>query len=147
MASHQPTMIPLTVELLPDGRWRVETPFTRGWSSVARNPQELARSIQQAFTEVTIAGYARSRNAKYDLSQLTEQDPTDPTRTALAASAGMPATHRPPRVSGRPPRHDPASWSKLPDGRWQAPGGRRFRADSQVVRNVVALRQERGLPI
>jgi hypothetical protein len=138
-------MIPLTVERLSDGRFRIETPLTRGWASVVRTQAELARAIECAFVEVTIAGYARSRNAKYDLSQLTEQDAADP-RTALTAAAGTPPTHRPPRASGRPPQHDPAAWVKLPDGRWQAPGGRRFRPDAQVVRNVVALRRERGLP-
>jgi hypothetical protein len=137
-------MIPLTVEYLADGRMRIETPLTRGWSAVARNPQELARSIEAAFVEVTVAGYARSRNAKYDLSKLTEEVADDP-RTALTAAAGMPPTHRPGRV-GRPPRHNPAAWSKLPDGRWQAPGGRKYNPGSQVVRNVLALREERGLP-
>jgi hypothetical protein len=142
---HRPSMIPLTVECLPGGQLRIETPLTRGWSSVVRSPHELARAIESAFIEVTIAGYARSRNANYDLSKMTEQDPTDP-RTALTAAAGTPPTHRPVRT-GRPPRHNPAAWSKLPDGRWQAPGGRKYGADTQVVRNVLALRRERGLPI
>jgi hypothetical protein len=137
-------MIPLTVEYLPDGRLRVETPLTRGWSSVVRSPHELARAVEAAFIEVTIAGYARSRNAKYDLSLLTEQVDDDP-RTALVASAATPPTHRPPRTSGTPSRHDPARWSKLPDGYWLAPSGRRFRPDSQVVGNVIKLREERGL--
>lgn len=145
MGRHRPPMIPLTVECLPDGRLRIETPLTRGWSAVVRNPHELARSIEQAFVEVTIAGYAKSRNATYDLSRLTERVDDDP-RTALVASAGTPPTHRPVRATGRPPRHNPAAWTKLPDGRWQAPGGRRFRPDSQVVRNVLALRREQGLP-
>jgi hypothetical protein len=138
-------MIPLTVEYLPGGKVRFETPLTRGWSSVASTPHEVVRAIEAAFVEVTIAGYARTRNAKYDLSKLTEQDPADP-RTALTAAADTPATHRPVR-SGRPPRHNPAAWQKLPDGRWQAPGGRKYRPESQVVRNVLALRREQGLPI
>jgi hypothetical protein len=145
MGRHRPTMIPLTVEYLPDGRLRVETPLTRGWSSVVRSPHELARAVEAAFIEVTIAGYARSRNAKYDLSKLTEQVDGD-SRTALTAAAGTPPTHRPVRAAGRPPRHNPASWAKLPDGRWQAPGGRKYHPDSQVVRNVLRLREERGLP-
>lgn len=144
MAPHRPTMIPLTVEYLPDGRMRIETPLTRGWSSVARNPHEVVRAIQAAFVEVTVAGYARSRNAMYDLSRMTEQVDGDQ-RTSLTAAAGTPATHRPPRA-GRPPRHNPGAWAKLPDGRWQAPGGRKYRPDSRVVQNVVALRVERGLP-
>lgn len=142
---HRPTMIPLTVEYLAGGRMRVETPLTRGWSSVVRSPHELARAIEAAFVEVTIAGYARSRNAKYDLSKMTEQVDGDP-RTALTAAAGTPPTHRPVRQAGRPPRHNPASWSKLPDGRWQAPGGRKYRPESQVVRNVLRLRAAKGLP-
>lgn len=138
-------MIPLTVETLPDGRWRIETPLTRGWSSVVSTPQELTRAVHEAFVEVTIAGYARSRNAKYDLSKLTEQVDGDP-RTSLVAAAGTPPTHRPIRT-GRPPRHDPSSWSKLADGRWQAPGGRKYHPESQVVRNVLRLREDKGLPI
>lgn len=141
---HRPTMIPLTVAHLPDGRMRIETPLTRGWAAVVSTPHELARAVETAFIEVTVAGYARSRNAKYDLSRLTEQVEGDQ-RTALTAAAGTPPTHRPVR-SGRPVRHDPASWQKLPDGRWQAPGGRRYRPESQVVQNVLALRRERGLP-
>jgi hypothetical protein len=142
---HRPTMIPLTVEYLPGGAVRVETPLTRGWSSVARTPQELARSIEAAFIEVTVAGYARAHNAKYDLSALTEQVDGDQ-RTSLAAAAGTPSTHRP-AGPGRPARHDPSAWAKQPDGRWRAPSGRLFRAETQVVQNVLALRREHGLPI
>jgi hypothetical protein len=138
-------MIPLTVQELPDGTLRIETPLTRGWSSVARTPHELVRSIQAAFVEVTIAGYARVRNEQYDLSKLTAQVDGDP-RTALTASVRAAPTHRPVRTGKPPkPRHDPADWAKLDDGSWQAPGGRRFRADTQVVQNVLRLRRERGL--
>lgn len=143
---HRPTMIPLTVEYLAGGRMRVETPLTRGWSSVVRSPHELARAIEAAFVEVTIAGYARSRNEQYDLSKLTAQVDGDP-RTALSMSASAAPTHRPVRTGKPPkPRHDPADWAKLDDGRWRAPGGKRYRADTQVVRNVLRLRAEKGLP-
>jgi len=141
---HQPNIIPLTVEFLPDGRWRVETPLTRGWSSVVRTPAELGRALATARVEVTVAAYARSRNAKYDLSRMTEEVPGDP-RTALVASAAAPPTHRTPR-NPRPARHDPAAWRKMPDGRWQSPNGMNYRADAKVVQNVVKLRAERGLP-
>lgn len=140
---HRPTMIPLTVEYLPGGRVRVETPLTRGWSSVARNPQELARAVEAAFVEVTIAGYARSHREKYDLSALTEVVEGEQ-RTALTAAADTPPTHRPGR-SGTPVRHNPAAWSKLPDGRWLAPSGRKFREETQVVQNVLRLRAAEGL--
>lgn len=45
------------------------------------------------------------------------------------------------------PRHDPADWTKLPDGRWQSPTGRRYQAWTRQAFGVVTARRKLGLPI
>jgi hypothetical protein len=45
------------------------------------------------------------------------------------------------------PRHDPADWKKLPDGRWLSPSGRRYHAWTRQAFGVITARRKLGLPI
>lgn len=132
-------VIPLQVEVLDNGHLRISSPVARGWASVAKNPHQLAQSIQSAFTEVSVASYARWRNRPYDLDALTSHVPGDP----LAGDAQQ-RIRGPRRV--RKKSHNVADWTKLEDGRWRSPSGRTYGQDTRAVRNVVRKRVERGLP-
>jgi hypothetical protein len=128
----------LVVETLPSGGVRVSSPQARGWAAVARNPHELARALQMAFTEVTVAGYAAWKGEVYDQDALTDVDPTDP-RTALP-----PPTRTRNRIT-RSDARNPADWKRLDDGRWRSPGGRYYGDDTQLVQRVRANRRALGI--
>lgn len=131
---HEPAMITLTVQQLPGNRLRIGTPLARGWSTVVSTPHELARAVATAQREVTVAAYARQRGATYDLERM------EGLQNAVVA-AGTPPIAKPP-LRRKPKRHDPMAWKELPNGRWECPSGRTFRADCQVVQNVLRLRQQ-----
>lgn len=132
------TAISLTVEARPGGRYRISSPHARGWAAEVGTQLELARALKEAFTEVSVASYARAHNTPYDLDVLTE-------RVAGDALANQPRA----RTGGirRRKTYHPADWTKFEDGRWQSPGGRTYRADSKQVQAVVRARLERGLTI
>lgn len=133
------TTIPLQVELLPTGGLRLSSTAARGWAGVATTPLELARVVDAAFREVSVASYARYKKEPYDLDKLTERVPGD----ALADRA-------PRRIRGvrtvRKKSYDVEDWTRLEDGRWRSPSGRAYRADSTAVQNVLKKRAEKGLP-
>lgn len=129
----------LKVETLADGMLRVSTPLARGWAAVARNPFELARAIQAAFTEAQMASYARWKGEAYELDLATDVVPGD----ALAAAVrSTEFKHR-----TRSDTHSPADWCPMPDGRWRSPSGRAYRPDTPIVRNVVSARVRLGIPV
>jgi hypothetical protein len=135
---HQVRAVSLVVETLPDGAVRVSSPQARGWAGVARNPGELARVVASAFTEAQVAAYAAWKGQLYDLDELTDVDPGDPT-TALPT---------PPKRRNRMVRSDaqhPADWKRLEDGRWRSPGGRVYREETQLVQRVMANRRALGI--
>lgn len=137
-AGHQARAVQLVVETLPDGAVRVSSPQARGWAGVARNPGELARVVASAFTEVEVAAYAAWKGQLYDLDEMTDVDPADPT-TALPT---------PPKRRNRTVRSDaqhPADWRRLEDGRWRSPGGRVYRPETQLVQRVMANRRALGI--
>lgn len=146
---HQVREVTLRVEAMPDGRFRVSMSQARGWAMVVRNQAELNRAVTQAFTEAQCAAYATWRGERYDLDDLTEPLPDD-------RMAPPRARQRKPRNTAeegwgrnqrRPDVRPPEEWVKLPDGRWQSPGGRTYRADTSQVRRVIARRIQEGLPI
>lgn len=126
--------VPLQVEALPDGKYRVSSPLARGWAGVAGNPHELARVVTQAFREVTRASNARMRREAYDLDAMTMKVAGDPlagsarSRVRVAPGSGTRTVrHR---------AHDAEAWTRMEDGRWRSPGGRMYSHDSAAVRNV-----------
>jgi hypothetical protein len=138
-AGHQVHQVNITVESLPDGGMRVTTPQARGWAATARNQEQLAHAVSMAFTEVSIASYARWKGEVYDLDELTDVDPGDPT-TALPTT---------PRRRNRLIRSDaqhPGDWARVQDGRWRSPAGRFYKEDSQLVQRVIAKRRALGIP-
>lgn len=140
---HQPRAIPLQVEALPDGRFRLSTPAARGWAAVAGNAMELTLALRSAFTEVAVASYALARRQPYDLDVLTSHVADDPL-------AGQPQGRvRGATPTGRRKPYHPADWSKQADESgaavWVSPSGRRYREDSRVVRDVVSRRAALGL--
>lgn len=51
------------------------------------------------------------------------------------------------RFNSKGPRHDPALWKKLPDGRWQSPTGRKYQPWTRTVFGVITSRRKLNLPI
>lgn len=138
---HQPSSIPLQVDVLADGRFRLSTPVARGWAEVASDPRQLFRALNNAFTEVAVASYARAKRQPYDLDQLTGHVPGDP--LAGTRQSRIPGA----RPAGRRKSYNPEDWTRLADqpGVWQSPSGRRYREDSKVVQSVLSRRAQLGL--
>ncbi len=132
-------VIALQVETLEGGRLRMSSPHARGWAAVVATPAQVVQAIQDAYTEVACASYARAKGTTYDLDVLTSKVDGDP------LAGGTPGRERTPRTTRRK-SHSPADWSRMEDGRWRSPSGRAYREDSRVVQDVVARRKERGLP-
>lgn len=130
--------ISLQVETLPTGALRVSSPLARGWAGVARTPHELARVMADAFTEVSVASYARAHGEAYDLDALTGSVPGD----SLAGGAAP----RVRRAQGGRKAYHPGLWTKLPNGWWRSPGGRDYGPDTKIVRDVIRRRTDLGLP-
>lgn len=141
---HQPRSIPLQVDVLADGRFRLSTPVARGWAVVASDPRQLFQGVRSAFTEVAVASYARAKREPYDLDKLTGHVPGDP--LAGTRQSRVPGA----RPAGRRKSYNPEDWVKLSDRSdggavWQSPSGRRYREDTKVVRSVLTRRAALGL--
>jgi hypothetical protein len=137
---HQVRTLNLRVDDIPGVGLRISMATARGWAGVARTPQELARVVQQAFTEAQVAAYAKWRGVGYDLSQVTDAVPGDP----LAPPRPRRPARRNRREEGwgagqrRPDVHLPTEWEEQADGRWRSPAGRMYRPDSAMVVRVRA---------
>lgn len=157
---HAAQAITVTVERTDDGRLRVSCPLLPGWQRVTSSPAELAVIVgREVFTEAEIASYARFRGSVYDAAlhpaDAFEDDPEPLRLVSQADSRRHPSEPAPELPSSpswrsdapyRPDQHAPADWTPLPDGRWQAPGGRKHRPDSALVASVVQRRAALGLP-
>lgn len=137
--AHIPAAMMMMVEPLPDGGYRLSTPYARGWAACVRTPMELAQGIQRAITEVQVSAYARAHGMVYDLDGLTGQVVGDP----LAARA--PARARRARKGRR--AHSPADWQMTDNGSWKSPKGRVYGPTTQVVQRVLAARERLGLSV
>jgi hypothetical protein len=142
-AAHRPRVISVQVEQLADGSLRLSTPHARGWAAVAHDPVQLARGLEAAFLETSVAAYSRARREPYDLDALTSHQPGDPL-------ADRPQQRVRSRNPARRAAHSPAAWEKVTmedksGAMWRSPGGRLYREDTQAVRNVVAKRRGMGL--
>jgi hypothetical protein len=135
---HQVRSVDVRLDVLPDGGMRVSTPQARGWAVVAAGPRQLLDALNAAFTEAQVASYARWKGEMYELDALTEVDNSDP------LSAARPRGVRRRDRTERSDVHDPLDWVELGDGRWRAPYGRAYPADSEIVRKVVRKRRMLG---
>lgn len=133
------TAISLTVEARPGGRYRISSPHARGWAAEVGTQLELARALREAFTEVSVASYARAHNVPYDLDVLTERVSGD-----VLANQPRAKTRS---GSRRRKTYHPSEWTRFEDGRWQSPGGRVYRPDSKQVKSVIKARLERGMTV
>lgn len=139
------------------GKMRVSSPQARGWAAtVLPHPDALWEAIREAFTEATVAGYARWQGAVYDHDALTERDdPTEPKRARgrpdpelmLKKSERRAVTSWSRHSVTRPDSVDPADWTPLPDGRWRGPAGRAFRSDALQVVRMLRKRAQLGLAL
>lgn len=122
--------ISLTVEAMPGGRYRLSSPHARGWAAEVGTQIELARAVSVAFTEVSVASYARAKGVPYDLDALTEQVAGDPL-------ASRPRTRARSGPRARRKTYHPSEWTQFEDGRWRSPSGRVYRPESKQVQAVV----------
>ena len=146
---HQVREVTLRIESLPTGQLRVSTPAARGWAMVVSSQHELSRAVTSAFTEAQCAAYSRWRGERYDLDDLTEPmegDPLAPPRPPARRRRNTGAVGWG-RNQQRPDTHDADAWTKLPDGRWQSPKGKRWKPDTMMAQRVVARRVAAGLPV
>lgn len=146
---HQVRAVSVTVEQLPDGKFRVSTPAARGWAAVGKTPTELGRAVASAFVEAQCAAYARWRGERYELDELTEPMPGD-----LMAPPRRPVRARTNRDNvgwgrnqDRPDQHPVEDWERMPDGRLRSPGGLVYRPDSLVGQRVLARARQMGLSL
>lgn len=126
---------------------RLSTPLTPGWSFVATCPAEVARGIEAAWSEATIAAYARLRGVLYDLAETEEQIPAE----AYAVTRPHPAEAPDPadraarrRRTKHPETHDPACWVELSDGGLLSPSGRKYGPGTRVASAVRARMDPRA---
>lgn len=144
--AHEPSELRLLISRTADGRLILRTPMTPGWSFPASCPAELARGVEQAFTECAIAAYARLRGVLYDLAELEEVIPPE----AYARGQRHPAEPEPQpepvdevaekRRRKHPRTHEPEEWTELSDGYWLSPAGRRYSPTAAIVASVRAAR-------
>lgn len=136
---HTPNAINVLVERLPGGGYRLSTPYARGWAVTCSTPMQLANALPGAFTEASIAAYARAKGAVYDLDQLTSQVVGDAVAGAAPGRAKKPRT-------GRRAAHSPADWSMTDSGTWRSPSGRMYGPETLAVQRVKVKRAQLGLP-
>jgi hypothetical protein len=132
---NQVRMVMVRLETLASGLLRVSTPQARGWAVTVHTRDDLARAVQQAFTEAQLASYAAWKGEAYDLDAMTEVDESNP---LTAATRTRDFTAR-----ARSDVHNPDDWTPLPDGRWRSPAGRVYGADTDAVRKVLIKRRRR----
>jgi hypothetical protein len=147
---HQPQVIDIRITRVPGGL-RVSTRQARGWARVARNADQLAHTVAEAYNEVAIASYARWRRQLYDLDKLTPvDDPTEPPRQRTPSRRGSGATTEISYRRGaaaRPDTADPRQWVPNPDGPgYISPGGRRY-TNPDYIRRIEKKRAALNLPI
>jgi hypothetical protein len=137
--AHEPAELTLVVRRLDDGSLRFTTPTCPGWAYVARQPRQIGEALALAWTEVTVAAYAKLRGVLYDLAE-TEDEPAPTTsRRHPAEPEPAPPDEVARRRRTKHPRTHPAEeWVELDSGYWRAPGGGRYRPDSTVVASVRA---------
>lgn len=156
MRAHACTELTLTVQR-GQGGWLLSSEALPGWAAHARTPADLAAACARAFTEAEIAAYARWRGTVYDTAEhapdaweqaapppappAERRHPAEPPPCSEAPPVGWAAGQQ------RPDCHDPAAWTPLPDGRWRAPNGARYRPDAAVVASVAQRRAALGLPV
>lgn len=148
--AHEPAALRLVVRRAPCRCTRrpcrcgdallLSTPLTPGWSFVAATPAEVARGIEAAWQEATIAAYARLRGVLYDLAATEEEIPPEayPAGRRHPAETPAPGEHR--RRTKHPRTHPPDAWVELEDGGYLSPRGRRYGPQTRVASAVRSRR-------
>lgn len=141
---HEPAALRLVVRRCPDGGVLISTPITPGWAMRATCPAEIALAIERAWTEATVAAYARLRGVLYDLAETEEVIPPE----AYAAGRPHPAEAPAPedtaerrRRTKHPRTHPPEQWVECSDGALLSPTGRRYGPTTRVASAVRARRE------
>lgn len=136
---HEPAELTLTVRRLDDGSLRFTTPTCPGWAYVARQPRQIGEALRLAWTEVTVAAYAKLHGVLYDLAETEDTVPETTTRRHPAEPEPPAEDEVAKRRRVKHPRTHPAEqWVELDSGYWRSPGGGRYRPDSTVVASVRA---------
>lgn len=141
--AHEPAALRLIVRRTDDGLI-LSTPLTPGWAFCARTPAEVSLGIERAWTEATLAAYARLRGVLYDLAETEDEVPPEAYARTRPHPAEQPTEERQAerrRRSKHPNTHDPECWVELSDGGYLSPRGRRYGPQTRVAS---AVRQARG---
>lgn len=143
---HEPAALRLIVRRTPSGGLCFSTPITPGWAMVATRPADVPRVIEAAWTEATIAAYARLRGVIYDLAETEETIPPEAYAAGRRHSAEEPdpddrAEHR--RRTKHPHTHPPENWVECSDGAMLSPAGQRYGPATRVASAVRARREQR----
>lgn len=139
------------------------------WAEVSEDPKTLAITHALLYLGEQLADQTVELSAIIDSlpPPRLEDDKREVVRSKLAATLSAPSPfqdeaesepesvvngHVPAKaetitVKRFPARHDPADWTKLPDGRWESPTGRKYAAYSRQAIGVARARLARGLPV
>lgn len=123
--------IALLVDRHPDGTIVYRSPAARGWARGVgpqhRYTPEEGRAIDEAFTENEIVAYGKAHGAAYDLDELTDVDPDDPTTQYRTSGTRHLSTQR-----------VQPGWELAPDdsGDVLSPSGKRWGAHTQMAKRV-----------
>jgi hypothetical protein len=142
--AHEPAALRLVVRRTPSGGLCFTTPLTPGWAMHAANPAEVALAIERAWTEATLAAYARLRGVLYDLAETEEEVPPEAyarTRPHPGEAAAEEERKARRRRSKHPQTHDPECWVELSDGGYLSPRGRHYGPQTRVASAVRAARE------
>lgn len=140
---HEPAELTLHVRRLDDGSLRFSMPATcPGWAFVARQPAQIGDALARAYTEATVAAYAKLHGVLYDLAETEEEVPEH----VKPRGSRHPAEPEPPAVdevakrrrTKHPRTHPAEEWVELDSGYFRSPTGRRYRPDSAVVASIRA---------
>jgi hypothetical protein len=149
---HEPAALRLVVRRVPcrcvgicsGNHLMITTPITPGWSATATTPAEVALAIERAWTEATVAAYARLRGVLYDLAETEEVIPPEAYAAGSTHPAEQPAPedaaeHR--RRTKHPRTHPPEHWVECSDGAMLSPTGHRWGPTTRVASAVRARRE------
>lgn len=127
--AHRIRTVALLVDRHPDGRLVFRSPAARGWARGVTNRYgpEVGRVVEEAFAENEIVAYGKAHGVAYDLDELTDVDPDDPTTQYQTSGSRHLSANR-----VRP------GWQFAPDdsGDVISPQGKRWGAQTQMAARV-----------
>lgn len=148
----------IVIERTTSGRFSVTSPDAPGWMASVADRLALLRAVDEGFRHAAMAAYARERGqpdelvlhdrAAAEAAMAGQVLPFDPDERASALASLACGAPQPAVLSTRQSPsdvHNPLAWTPLADGRWLAPSGKKWGADTRAVQAVKAKRAAMGV--